>query len=92
MEYILRDGVSVIIRKPIVDDAEVIISVISTLQTQSRSGFCIVEEYCNLGIGGTIPNSLRYNDGTFVDEYTMVKFYRLNFYPLKKRMRKGAQL
>ncbi len=31
MEYILRDGVSVIIRKPIVDDAEVIISVISTL-------------------------------------------------------------
>ena len=31
MEYILRDGVSVIRRKPIVDDAEVIISVISTL-------------------------------------------------------------
>lgn len=32
--------------------------------------------YQNFGfeIVGTVPNALRYNDGTYVDEYIMVKF------------------
>ncbi len=176
MKYSLKNGKSVTIRKPEVDDAEEIISVISiadeetvflarnpgefqsTLENEKnvirevlnstdiewfiaefedkvvgqcsvglvrgyqryrhRAGvaFVLLEEYCNIGIGGkmmeeclkwcnennvtqveldvvknneralkmyqnfgfeivgTIPNALRYSDGTCVDEYTMVKF------------------
>jgi RimJ/RimL family protein N-acetyltransferase len=176
MEYILKNGKTLIIRKPTVDDAEEIITVISiadketlflarntgefqpTLEEEQniitailnntdstwfvaevdgkvvgqcsvglvrgyqryrhRAGvaFVLLEEYCNIGIGGkmmeeclkwckdnnvkqveldvvknndralrmyqnfgfeivgTIPNALRYSDGTCVDEYTMVKF------------------
>lgn len=176
MEYILKNGESVTIRKPVVDDAEEIISVISTADKETlflarnpgefqptleieqniikdilnstdsvwfvaevdgkvvgqcsvglvrgyqryrhRAGvaFVLLEGYCNIGIGGkmmeeclewckdnnvtqveldvvknneralkmyqnfgfeivgTIPNALRYSDGTCVDEYTMVKF------------------
>lgn len=176
MEYILRNGKSVIIRRPMVDDAEEIIFVISTADKETlflarnpgefqatleneqniitevlnstdstwfvaefegkvvgqcsvglirgyqryrhRAGvaFVLLEGYCNMGIGGkmmeeclkwckdknvtqveldvvknneralkmyqnfgfeivgTIPNALCYSDGTYVDEYTMVKF------------------
>ncbi|NYB74656.1 GNAT family N-acetyltransferase [Sedimentibacter hydroxybenzoicus DSM 7310] len=176
MEYILRNGKSVTIRRPEVDDAEEIISVISTADEETlflarnpgefqptfeeerniiegvlnstdsmwlvaevegkivgqcsaglirgyqryrhRAGvaFVLLERYCNMGIGGkmmeeclkwckdnnvtqveldviknneralkmyqnfgfeivgNIPNALRYSDGTYVDEYTMVKF------------------
>lgn len=176
MEYILKNGKSVILRRPVVDDAEEIISVISTADKETlflarnpgefqvtlekeqniitevlnsknrtwfiaefegkvvgqcsvglingfqryrhRAGvaFVLLEEYCNIGIGGkmmeeclkwckdnnitqveltvvknneralkmyqnfgfeivgTIPNALRYTNGTYVDEYNMVKF------------------
>jgi len=176
MEYVLKNGKSVTIRGPIVEDAEVIISIISTADKETlflarnpgefqitlekeqniiigvissidstwfvaeyegkvvgqcsvglvrgyqryrhRAGvaFVLLEGYCNIGIGGkmmeeclkwcknnnvtqveldviknneralimyqdfgfeivgTIPNALRYKDGTFADEYTMVKF------------------
>ena len=176
MEYILKDGKSVIIRRPVVEDAKELISVISTADKETmflarnpgefqptleeeqniitgllsstdstwfvaefagkvvgqcsvglvnvyqryrhRAGvaFVLLEGYCNIGIGGkmmeeclkwcvdnnvtqveldvvknnvralkmyqnfgfeivgTIPNALRYSDGTCVDEYTMVKF------------------
>lgn len=176
MEYILKNGKSVTIRKPVVDDAEELIYVMSTADRETmflarnpgefqatiekeqniitgvlnntdstwfvaefegkivgqcsvglvngyqryrhRAGvaFVLLEEYCNIGIGGkmmeeclkwcvdnnvtqveldvvknnkralkmyqsfgfeivgTIPNALRYTDGTCADEYTMVKF------------------
>ena len=175
MNYILKNGKSVTIRKPVVDDAEGIISVISTADKETlflarnpgefkattekeremitevldstdrawfvveadgklvgqcsvglvnhyqryrhRAGvaFVLLKEYCNMGIGGkmmeecltwckdhnitqveldvvksndtaikmyqsfgfeivgTIPNALRYMDGTYADEYNMVK-------------------
>ncbi len=175
MYYILKNGKSVTIREPVVDDAEEIISVITTADKETlflarnpgefqitlekeqniitevlnstdrtwfvaefegkvvgqcsaglvrgyqryrhRAGvaFVLLEQYCDMGIGGkmmekclkwckdknvtqveldvvknneralkmyqsfgfeivgTIPNALRYTDGTCVDEYTMVK-------------------
>lgn len=176
MDYILKNGKSVTIRKPVIEDAEDIISVISTADRETlflarnpgefkatlekeremitevcsstdrawfvaelegkvvgqcsvglvnhyqryrhRAGvaFVLLQDYCNLGIGGkmmeeclawckennvtqveldvvknndratkmyqsfgfeivgTIPNALRYADGTYADEYNMVKF------------------
>jgi ribosomal protein S18 acetylase RimI-like enzyme len=176
MEYSLKNGKSVIIRSPKVDDAEQMISLISTADQETlflarnpgefqvtlekeqnyitdvlsstdstwfvaelegnvvgqcsvglingyqryrhRAGvaFVLLQEYCSMGIGGkmmeeclkwcsdhgitqveldvvknnekalkmyqnfgfeivgTIPNALRYSDGTCVDEYAMVKF------------------
>ncbi len=176
MDYILKNGKRVTIRKPVVEDAEGILSVISTADKETlflarnpgefkatiekeremiadilksterawfvvevdgrlvgqcsvglvnhyqryrhRAGvaFVVLKEYCNMGIGGkmmeeclawckengitqveldvvknndravqmyqsfgfeivgTIPNALRYMDGTYADEYNMVKF------------------
>jgi RimJ/RimL family protein N-acetyltransferase len=176
MEYKLKNRKTVLIRKPVVEDAEAIISLISTADQETlflarnpgefqptlekerslitgvlngtnsmwfvaemdgmivgqcsvglvnkyqryrhRAGvaFVLLQKYCNMGIGGkmmeeclkwckannvtqveldvvknneralkmyqsfgfeivgTIPNALRYSDGTYADEYNMVKF------------------
>lgn len=175
MEYLLRNGKSVLLRKPTVEDAEALIHVLSTADTETRFlardpgefcttverereiienvlrdsdqewfvaeyegnvvgqcsvgrqkrlaryrhragvAFVILREYCNLGIGGkmmeecikwcrdhgvsqieldvvkdndravkmyqgfgfeiigTVPRALRYPDGTYADEYLMIK-------------------
>lgn len=175
MEYNLRNGKTVVIRRPVVSDAEGIISIISTADTETlflarnpgefcptvqretsiieeilsdtdctwfvaeydgklvgqcsvglvrryqryrhraEVAFVVLKEYCDLGIGGkmmeecihwcrekkiiqmeldvvttneraitmyknfgfkvtgTLPNSLKYQDGTYADEYKMIK-------------------
>jgi RimJ/RimL family protein N-acetyltransferase len=175
MEYFLKGGKTVVIRKPVIEDAEELISVIATADRETlflarnpdefcptveeeknmiaglensnmiwfvaeyddkivgqcsvglvngyqryrhraSVAFVVLAEYCNIGIGGrmmeeclkwcadnkitqvelgvvatneralsmyrdfgfevvgTIPNALRYSDGSCVDEYNMIKF------------------
>lgn len=72
MEYKLKNGKTVIVRKPTIDDAKAIIDIISTADTETKflarnpGEFCITEEQEKIFIKNTLSNN---DEEWFVAEY-----------------------